>query len=1068
MSVRNDAAAAEAARREAARRAAEAARKAAEAKRQAMQRQEAAEARRAALAQQQAKAKQATARTERSQFNAATQGSGPASRLPRTPEDVARAFPQLKDAPKQTLQKVYDAMGALVRGTLPEKLSALATLAKTFPGQTSQVLQQLGVSDARLEKLAAAPKALEALSTLLEPDAKPVEKAQAALQLAQAAGEILSPSELKGFLGHALEGLPAAEKLVAAVAAWANPDASGLDKAEATLELASALKDFTGSAFPQLAPALGRLEGPMRAVSAAVTLLDPGASPQDKALAAAQLAGELPDLKKDVAAFAELLSHAGVKDADALARGAAAGAAVKGLSPELAAKLTPAELSQLEAVATRVGPEQLEAVLKNVSDPSALRALTGQLEKLEPATARRLLSTVAGMDGEVLQRALKDAGTLDSLGKLAGKLDDEGAKVLAKVVREMDGAALGALLRLSDAVPADVLRTGLKTLGPVVDKAGGKVVGQSLKVLDAMLGKMGVQVTADVAGKVFKTLAKAVPVAGAVPNVVDAAFYAKESVELRGLNKDLGYLAQVGAGVNVVDAVAGIALDLTGVGVAADVAVSVLFGAAELALDIGFQAEKAKLLADPKGYEAPGWVRGVNLAYAAAQGPAGMASLAAYYGPEDGAKLVEWGVAAGAKGAVEVARWAGVQSAEVAGNQLKLAGGMMHQLADVLRNPTKYGAAVADAARDTFNAAVEAGGALAAQARETLASVVADAKKLGEKGLQTLEWLARNPGPAARMAVEGIRSLVQSGVNLATDAGKATYRKAVETLESLQAGYAKLTGAAREKAKELVQAVSAGLQGAVDKAVQLGARGAELLAWAATHPGEAGAAATKAIHDALRKGGELARATWDAVGALGAKGATLARDAISGLKSAGAAGVEVLAYVAKNPGAAGQQAVAWAGRALGDLARGTGEAATKAASAVKDFIDARATWAVTLGRDLVRQGSKAMLEVARAWKDELTEGGKAFLDGLKDLGDAGVDALKDLASAGGQLAQAAAERLGTLAKAGVKRAREALGALAAVGGAVGQAAASVAGTLEDWTDGEFTVGGVTVDFNPFW
>ena len=158
----------------------------------------------------------------------------------------------------------------------------------------------------------------------------------------------------------------------------------------------------------------------------------------------------------------------------------------------------------------------------------------------------------------------------------------------------------------------------------------------------------------------------------------------------------------------------------------------------------------------------------------------------------------------------------------------------------------------------------------------------------------------------------------------------------------------------------------------------------------------------------------------------------------------------------------------WAGQTLKDMVTAGGAAAKKAAGAIKDFIDARADFAMKLGRELIQSGSKAFLEVAKAWKDNLTEGGKAFMDGLKDLGSAGVDALQDLAKLGGQAASYAVGKLETLAKAGVGYAREALGALSDFGGEVGRLAGKTVDTLAGYTDGEFTVGGYKVDLNPFW
>lgn len=997
---------------------------------------------------------------------AATTPTVVSDKLPKKPEDLPKMFPELKGADKETVKKAWDAMNKVATGTDSEKLKGLADLSKQFPTTLGNVLDKLGVKDNKLVKIATNSAALGALSTLTDEKKGVADKAQAALQLAKAVGDTIKPKDLEGVMKTALAGLPAAEKLVGAISAWSDPNKSGLDKAKATLELASSLKEFAGADSVKLANSLRSLDGPLKAAGAALKLMDPKASVADKIAAGAQLAAEIPDLGKNLTAFKDLLTSHGVKDADKIASGAskAAEVAVKGLDPKLASTLTEAQTKELTALAEKVGADKLEPVLKGITDKAALETLTKKLGTLDAPAGKRLLSTLSGLEHGVLEKALKNPEMAESLAKLATKLDDEGAKMMTKMVKEFDEDALKSLVKFSDHLAPEALKDGLKLLGPAMEKGGSKAVGQGLKVLEKVLGKMGVKITGEVAAKALKNLVKVIPVVGAIPNAIDAVKYGKEALELRDQNKDLGFLALTGAKLNALDGVAGIVMDATGVGVAADVAVSVGFSAAELALDIGFESEKAKMLADPKNYKAPDWVKAVNLA-AAATDPM---SAIAYYGPNDAAKLVEWGVEKGAKGAVEVAKFVGVSTAEAAGDQLKTAGKMMHALADVIRNPSKYGQAVADAALNTYNTVIEKGGELAKIAKEGLTQVVNEAKALGAKGLEKLEWIAKNPGEAAKIAVEGVKDMITKGVDLATDAGKALYKKGVQTLESLKTGWENLKGAAKEKAAELIQSAKDGLKSAVNKAIELGDKAIDVVAWAATHPGEVGQLAKKAVTDALAKGGELAKKAWDGIKALGTQGLELAQSAISTLKNAGEAAVDTLKYVIQNPGEAAAKVRDWAGQTLKDLANGAGEAAKKAAGAIKDFIDARAEFAMKLGRDLIASGSKAFMEVAKAWKDNLTEGGKAFMDGLKDLGSAGVDALKDLGKLGGQAAAYAVGKLESLAKAGIGYARDALGALKDFGGEVGKLASKTLDAVADFTDGEFSVGGYKVDLNPFW
>ncbi|XXF75641.1 Dauer Up-regulated [Myxococcaceae bacterium GXIMD 01537] len=998
------------------------------------------------------------------------QGEGAGNNLPKDPQELPKYFPELKDKSKEDLKSIHDAMTKVVTGSFSEKATALGELAKTFPDTTGAVLEKLGVQDSKLAKLATNSDALKALGTLSDPKKTVADKAQAALSLAKATGDIFKPEDLQGVLGTTLKGLPAAEKLIGAITTWADPEKSSVEKAKATLELAKAVKEFAGEQWPQLSNDLRKLDGSLRAVGAAITLFDPSAKPEDRALAAAQLAAEISDLKKDIQAFADVLKKAGVPGAEQAARQGAqlAEVAIKGLDPKLASKLSAEQLVKLGELATKVGPENLEKVLGGITDPKVLESLTGQLSKLDDASAKRLLTSIGDLEHGVLSKVLSDPKLTESLGKLATKLDDESAKIIGRVAKEMDPEALGLLLKFTDNAAGDVLKTGLKGLAPILDKGGSKLVGQSLKVMDKLLGKMGVEITGEVAGKVFKNIAKAIPVAGAIPNAIDAGKYAMEAAELHGKNKDLGFFAMVGANLNVIDAGVGLVLDATGVGVAADIGVSVAFGAAELALDIAFSNEKAKMEADPQNYKAPDWMKAVNLAAAAAMGPSGMAQLAAYYGPEGAAELTQWGVEMGAKGAVELAKFAGVSTAEAAGDGLKTTAGFIHQMADVLRNPSKYGQAVAEKARDAYNAVIEKGGQLAEEAKKVIGNVVDEAKKLGQKGLDTLKFIAQNPGEAAKIAVNGLKDMISSGVDLATKAGQELWKKGVETLETLKAGWESLTGAAKEKAKELIEGAGKALGAAVDKAVELGEKGLEALAWVATHPGEAAEKAKEALTDVLAKGGEVAKKAWETIKGLGTKGLQLAESAIKGLQDAGAKAVETLKYIAENPGEAARQVRDWVGKTLSDAVRKGGEMAKDAAVAIKDFVDRRVDWAKGFARDLLKDGVAAFKDVAKAWKDNLTEGGKEVLVALKDLGDAGVDALKDLASVGGQLAQEAVNHLGSMAKAGIDAAKGALEGLAALGGEVGKLASGAFDTVKDLTDGEINIGPVHVDVNPLW
>ncbi|SET97970.1 Dauer Up-regulated [Stigmatella erecta] len=1069
---------------EAARRAAEAAaRRAAEAAAQKAAAEQAARAQNAASAKPQGAPPPASRDGFSARSTAANQvrldgappSPGPAnaanaSPVPEKAKDLGTLFPQLKDKPKEELEKLHKSMQKLVTGDFPAQAAALGELSKQFPEAKNALLDKLGLKDQKLVKLATDPTALKSLGTLTDPKATVAQKAQAALELANSAGTAFKPDDLKGVLKNVLDGLPAGAKLAEAIGTFTDPEATGTAKAKATLELAKSLQEFAGEAFPGLANDLRKLDGPLRAVSSAITLLDPSSSAKDKAVAAAQLATEIPDLKADLTGFKEALKQFKVRGAvQAVDEGALlAESAVKGLSPALASQMSPAQLTKLEELAKKTGPDELEGVLKGIRTPEALEGLVGKLDALDGDASKRLLKSLGGMEHGALGKVLSEPGMLDQLGTLATKLDDESAELVGKLAKDMDADGLKMLLKFTDGVDAGLLKTGLKGLGPLLEEGGGKLVGKGLQLMDGMLGKMGVEITADVAGKVFKNLAKAIPLAGAVPGVVDAVDYAQKASELHGKNKDLGFLAMVGAGLNGADAVVGTVLDFTGVGAAVDLGVGAGFALAELALDIGFSAEKAKFDKDPKNYQAPDWVKTVNLAAAASMGPSGMASLAAYYGPEGAAELMQWGVEKGAKGAVALAKFAGVESANLTGDGLHATAGFIHKLADVVRNPSKYGEAIATQARDAFNTALEKGGEIAAEAKKVLGSVIDDAKKLGEKGLETLKFIAQNPGKAAEMAVDGIQGMLASGTELLKKGGEALLKKAGETLEGLQKGWESLQGAAREKAAQLIESAKAGLESVVNKAKELGEKGLETLVWAASHPGEVAGMAQKVLTDTLAQGGELAKKAWEGIKSLGAQGLEFAESTIKGLQAAGGKAVETLKYIAENPGEAATKVRDWAGQTLSNMVRAGGQMAQDAAIAIKDFVDRRVDWAKTFATDLLKDGVGAFKEVAKAWGENLTEGGKEILAALKDLSSAGVDALKDLASVGGQLAETAVGYLGDLAKMGVDTAKGALDGLVQLGGQVGELAENTFDAVKNATNGEVNVLGWEVDVNPLW
>jgi hypothetical protein len=494
--------------------------------------------------------------------------------------------------------------------------------------------------------------------------------------------------------------------------------------------------------------------------------------------------------------------------------------------------------------------DQLKGALGAVRSKEGLDALTTQLDdvaKTDPKQANRLAKVLKGMDAQELDKMLRNvdgAGqALDDLAQMAGKLDDTGADNLAKAVRNMDAGSLKAFTNMAGKVPPELLDQSLRALTPVLEKTDSRLIGMAFKGLDAVLGKMGVQMTGEAAEKVFKGLSKMIPGVGAIPGAIDTYRLGKEAAELRGQNKDLGYLALTGAKLNAIDTVGGLVLSATGVGAAVDLGVGAAFGIAEIALDLGLQSQKAKMeeaKASGQKYEAPGWVKAVNLFAAAATSPAGAIDYVAYMGP---------------KKAFEDAKWAieqGGQVAEKAWDVIKAAGGKLAQFAgeavEALKNAGEWGV----------------------DKLEDLAGGVGDlAEAAKEQAQEALKAMARLPGEAAKKAAEAINRALGSGAEWAKDAATELLKDGV--------------GAMKDVARLWADGMSDGAKAVVDNLENLGGEAVETLKDLSGAGGELAEYTVGKLKNLAENGVEAAE---DALGTLkdiGGKAGDLAEDALGGL-----------------------------------------------------------------------------------------------------------------------------------------------------------------------------------------
>jgi hypothetical protein len=668
-----------------------------------------------------------------------------------------------------------------------------------------EIADALKLSEREFVNVFRTDSARGAARTLVDPKSPIEKRLSAALALGSSLNQALPPEKVREVLGKIGEKLPGtdlanrgnaqlgnAKAMVDAYTALFDPEASTAAKAKAGVTFANAIKNVLGSEGPQalkdLQPALRKLDGPARAVSAGLTLLDPNARPEDKALAALQLAGEAPGALRDTAALLQTLRDARVPNPEGLVKDAQslANRTLGNLPEDLQNKLTASQVAELSQAGDKVKLEDLTPLLKklDVSNASGLDNVLQQINgAASPEEAKRFLGAVNGLDPKVTAEALKDPSTtrklfdlskkmpldattdhlgevlkqakspgdldklltsLDSVdaadaNKLAkslkgldasqfsklvntqGALDD-----LAKTVKHLDGPQLNTFVKLTANMDASgiaklanfagkadpsIINDVLKVARPALEHMDGRVLGQlgkalsqGLDLMSGLLGKMGVTISGEVAGKVLKNLSKIVPGLGALPGLYDAARLTQESIDLHSKNKDLSFLAATGAKLNAVDAVGGLLLDATGVGVGVDLAAGAVLGVAELAIDIGLHSEKAKMVKaeqEGKEYEAPDWVKAVNLVSAAAMGPAGVAQMVAHYGPKESFEMAKWGLSQGGKlaeKAWDVMKQAGGKFAEFAGEAVDALKGLGEAGVDKLEELAQGTGELAEAA----------------------------------------------------------------------------------------------------------------------------------------------------------------------------------------------------------------------------------------------------------------------------------------------------------------------------------------------------------------------------------
>ncbi|MDP2274730.1 MAG: hypothetical protein Q8N23_18565 [Archangium sp.] len=750
------------------------------------------------------------------------------------------------------------------------------------------------LSDRETTQFLSNTNARNGMKALFNPNSTPAQRASGLMQTIGSLNQALPPERVKETLQRIGGSSDLANKLntnlgslkglTDAYATFTNPNASDAAKAKAALGVATSLKNIAGNeVFKELAPALRKLDGPARLVGAGLTLLDPNAKPEDKALAALTVAGEARGAWRDLSSLTQAFKDAKIPNPEALVKDAEslANRTLATLPDELTGKLTGSQVSELARAGSKVDladlkpllqkldvtdpagldevlkhvngaatPEEakrflgavngldpkvasqvlkdpvaaqkladlakklpldqttdhLAGALKNAKSPDDVNKLLGALDGAAPADANKLAKTLKGLEPAQLSKLLANPVGLADLTKTLKSLDGEALDSFVKITKNMDASGIADMAKYASKAEGDVFQKLMKGAAPLLEKMDGRALGElanglakGFSAIGGLLGKMGVSLTADIAGKVLKNVAKMVPVLGAIPGFVDAALLTRQSFELKDKNADLSLLASNGAKLNAVDAVGGLILDATGVGVGVDLAVGVGFGIAELALDIGLSSERAKMEAAAKNgedYEAPGWVKGINIASAVATAPLGVAEYIERKGP---------------RGAFEDAKWAigqGGKLADKAWDLIKAAGGKF----------VEFAAEAVEALKDLGEAGVEKLEELSKATGEFAAAAA-------EKAQDALKDLAKLPGEAAQKAAEAIARGVDAGAEWAKDAATELLKDGVEAMKDVAQAWAEnMTDGARAVVDNLENLGEAG----VDALKDLGSFGGEL------------------------------------------------------------------------------------------------------------------------------------------------------------------------------------------------------------------------------------------------
>ena len=216
----------------------------------------------------------------------------------QSPEQRAEALRE-QGYTDATVEQILADINILKQGNQVDQVQAVFSLAENLqPDNIGKLAEELGIDDQAIVKLLTDSKAIGAVSTLVSEDASTLDKLSAAITLAESTGGLAS-GNLEQALKKPLAAISSGQQLITLIETFRNPDATALEKTEAVLAFVVAAKSSLGGLLSQLGHELRRLETLGNSVSAALTILDPNATFQERLSAVADLFVNVPDVKDD-------------------------------------------------------------------------------------------------------------------------------------------------------------------------------------------------------------------------------------------------------------------------------------------------------------------------------------------------------------------------------------------------------------------------------------------------------------------------------------------------------------------------------------------------------------------------------------------------------------------------------------------------------------------------------------------------------------------------------------------------------------------------------------------------